>query len=333
MSPAGIPVSETGLRKGEPDRGRTRAPRQASPEWLAARRASVTSTDVGVLLGVSPYKSEWDLAAEKLGWIEPVEQTLPMKIGLALEPLIRSEYELQTGERLRRVRTLVRHPTIPWAVASPDYTVVGYPDMLVEAKWSLARRWADGLPQDVEAQVQWAMGCTGRRRAHVAALLGGNRFELFPVEFDQQLFDGLVEIGADFRARMKAGGPFAETSDSLKRRYPSDDGTEMVADSETADAVHTLIDVRGRRKALEADEERLEGLIKAVMAAASTLVGPGWKVYWRRTKDQTIVDWKSVADGLLRQLPETERDALVGIATTARPGFRPFRVVIEGGTE
>jgi putative phage-type endonuclease len=306
--------------------------RQGTPAWHRARREAVSSTDIGVLLGLSPYKSEWDLAAEKLGWIEPVDQTLPMRIGLALEPLIREEYEHQTGERLRRVHTLARHPSIEWAVASPDYTVVGRP-WLVEAKWSLARRWSDGLPQDVEAQVQWALGCTGRKRADVAALLGGSRLEVFEVAYDDALFEGLLDIAADFRGRLASGGPFAETSDSLKRRYPSDDGSEMHADLATIDAVTTLIDVRGRRKALEADEERLEGLIKASMATASTLVGPGWKVYWRRTKDREEVDWKSVADGLLRQLPETERDALVGIATTVRAGFRPFRVVVEGGSE
>jgi putative phage-type endonuclease len=309
----------------------TAAVRQGSPEWHAARKAAVSSTDLPALLGVSPWKSEWDVAAEKLGWIEPVEQTLPMKIGLALEPLIRAEYEHQTGERLRRVHTLARHPTIDWAVASPDYTVVGRP-WLVEAKWSLARRWTDGLPQDVEAQVQWAMGVTGRRRADVAALLGGSRLEVFEVGYDDALFEGLLDIAADFRGRLAAGGPFAETLDSLKRRYPGDDGGELYATPETDAAVRTLIDVRGRRKALEADEERLEVIIKAAMAAASTLVGQGWKVTWRRTKDVTTTDWKSVADGLLRQLPETDRDAIVGIHTMVRAGFRPFRVV-EGGMD
>jgi len=305
--------------------------RQGTAEWHEARRASVSSTDLAVILGLSPYRSEWDLAAEKLGTADPIEQTLPMRIGLALEPLIREEYERQTGERLRRVRTLARHPSIEWAVASPDYTVVGKP-WLVEAKWSLARRWNDGLPQDVEAQVMWAMGVTGRRRADVAALLGGTRLEVIPVEYDDDLFEGLLEVAADFRLRLLQGGPFSETLDSLKRRYPSDDGTELVADAETAEAVATLLDVRGRRKALEADDERLEALIKARMAEATTLVGPGWRIHWKQTKEVSTVDWKSVADGLLRTLPETDRTAIVGIHTSVRPGFRPFRLV-EGGSE
>ena len=305
--------------------------RQGTEEWITARRSSVSSTDIGVLLGLSPYRSEADLADEKLGRMERPGSSLAMRVGLALEPLIAAEYTRETGLRLRRSHTLVRHPRIEWAVASPDFYVVGRP-WLMEAKWSTARRWNDGLPQDVESQVQWQLGVTRRERCDVAALVG-YELHIYPVEFDDALFDGLIDIALEFRSRLQDGGPFSETLDSLKRRYPADDGTELVADDETAEAVLTLVDARGRRKALEADEERLEVLIKAAMGEATSLVGPGFRVTWKRTKDVETVDWKSVADGLLRQLPETERSALVGIATTVRPGFRPFRVVVEGGSE
>jgi hypothetical protein len=73
--------------------------RQGSLEWLGARRASVSATDAGVLLGLSRYRCEADLAAEKLGLAEPAEPSLPMRVGLALEPLIRDEYSDQAGER------------------------------------------------------------------------------------------------------------------------------------------------------------------------------------------------------------------------------------------
>jgi putative phage-type endonuclease len=304
---------------------------QGTPAWHDVRRESVSSTDLSAILGLSPYRSEADLADEKLNG-DRRESTLPMRIGLALEPVIKDEYERQTGLRLRRVRTLARHPRIPWAVASPDYAVVGR-HKLVEAKWTTSRRWNDGLPQDVESQVQWCLGVVGWREADVAALIGGRELSIFHVEYDDSVFEGLVEIAVDFRKRLAAGGPFSHSLESLKRAYPADDGSELVAGGLVLEAVTTLLDVRGRRKALEADEERLEILIKESMGEASVLVGPGFRVTWKRTKDREEVDWRSVADGLLRQLPETERTALVGIATTVRPGFRPFRVVVEGGSE
>lgn len=304
--------------------------RQGSTEWLEARRVAVSSTDLASILGLSPYRSESDLADEKLGRLEREAPSLPMRVGLALEPLIREEYERMTGARLRRVRILVAHPTIPWAVASPDYRVVGE-RQLVEAKWTSSSRWDAGLPQDVEAQVQWCLGVTGLERADVAVLVGGRELRIHPVEFDAELFEGLLELASGFRARLASGGPFAETLASLKRRYPRDDGSELAVDAELDAAVRTLLDVRGRLEALELDEERLEVLIRTAMGEAATAVGSGWRIYYRKEKERTIVDWQNLATGLLRGLPELEREAVLGLNTRTEPGRRPFKLIADKG--
>ena len=306
---------------------------QGTDEWLAARRGLITATDIGVLLGLNPWRCEADLAAEKLGTAEPVESNVRMRIGSALEPLIASEYEAMTGRRLRRVHGLWRHPTIEWAAASPDFTVTGE-KLLVETKWSGSRaRWADGLPEDVEAQATWQCFVAGYAACDVAALVG-DELRIHPVTADPELQEHLVAIAADFRRRLAEGGPFAESVESLKRRYPADDGTEIEADPDTAAAVEALWNLRGRRRQFEADEEVLETAIKTRMATATRLVGEGWSVSWKRTRDGTSTDWKALAAGLLNTLPESERAALVGLHTVVREGNRPFRIAWrEGDTE
>ena len=211
-------------------------------------------------------------------------------------------------------------------MASPDFFVVGRP-WLMEAKWSTSSRWRDGLPLDVESQVQWQLGVTCRERCDVAALVG-YELRIYPVEFDDAVFDGLIDIALDFRARLQDGGPFSETLDSLKRRYPADDGTEMVAGGLVAEAVTTLLDVRGRRKALEEDEDRLEVLIKESMGEAIDAHRPGLaRVRGSGRKTWSQMDWRSIADGLLRQ-PARDRARRAGRVahTTVRKGYRPFRV-------
>lgn len=309
--------------------GRRPGPRQGSAEWLEARRSLITATDIPVLLGLSPWKSEAQLAREKAG--EPAgESTVRMRIGTALEPLIADEYSRATGRGVRRFRGLVIHPRIAWAAASPDGRTVGE-RRLVELKWTGSRsRFADGLPQDIEAQVAWQLGVTGYPAADVAALVG-DELRIFPVDYDATLFERLVAIATDFRRRLETGGPMAENAASIKSRYPADNGAEMIADADLAVAVRALATVRTKRRALEADEERIETAIKGQMGECASLVGQGFRVTWKRTRDSEQVDWKSVADGLLRQLPEPERAALVGTHTSVRPGFRPFRVVWEEG--
>jgi putative phage-type endonuclease len=305
---------------------------QRTPEWYEERREAITSTDIPIILGLSPYKSEAALAREKAGTpdAEPVDLARErlMRLGLSLEAVVRSEEEIEHGIKLRRVNRLMTHPTLPWARTSLDFERVGE-RTIVEAKTTRAGRWDDGLPQDVEAQVRWQLGVTGYPRAHIAVLRSGSTLECFDVEHDPATFDGLVVIAEDFRRRLAEGGPFAENAASVKARYPADNGGEMVADTELADAVLALVSLRAQRKDIEQREEVIETAIKSRMGEVATLIGQGFRVTWKRTKDSETVDWKSVADGLLRQLPEPERTALVGIATTVRPGFRPFRVVTE----
>jgi putative phage-type endonuclease len=304
--------------------------RQGTPEWLEARRSLVTSTDIPVLLGLSPWKCEADLADEKLGNAEPQGWTLPMEMGTALQGLIGEYYSRLSGRRIRPVRRMWVHPDIEWAAASPDFRVVGE-RRLVEAKYTNSRtRFIDGLPQDVEAQVQWALGVSGFPVADVAVLHGSDSVSVGDeVRFDERLFADLVAVANNFRYRLAAGGPFSRDAARIRRDYPQDDGTEMVADDELAEAVLELLRLHAAKEDIEKAEERIQSAVQARMGEHARLVGPGFTVRWKTTKDIEKTDWKSLAGGLLRQLPNDQRDALVSVHTAISPGRRPFYVVKE----
>jgi putative phage-type endonuclease len=297
---------------------------QGSPEWLEARRRYITATDMAAIEGVSPWGCEQDVADEKtLGTV--TESTMQMRVGSALEGLILDGYTEKTGRPARHVRGLWVSRLHPWAAASPDATAAG---RLVELKWTGSRRrFADGLPEDVEVQARWQAMVAEVALVDVAVLVvGEDDVRVFTVERDATIEAYLIGKAEDFRARLAAGGPFAQSAESVKRRYPADDGSELAADADLDAAVRALWDLRGRRRQLEEDEAVLETAIKTRMADAARLVGDGWAVTWKRTKDREETDWKAVATGLLATLPETERVALVGLHSVVRPGFRPFRI-------
>lgn len=299
-----------------------------SPEWLAARRELITATDIAAIVGVDPWRSEGDVARAKLSG-ETVEPSIPMRVGSHLEPLIAELWAEREGIGVERWGELVVHPELPWAGATPDYRAAD--GRIVECKWSATpSRWRDGLPQEYEAQVRWQLGVTRAERATVAALVGKD-LVTHDVEHDEALWRQLVALAEDFRRRLAAGGPFRETKDSIARAYPRSEDIELDADADLTAAVRALLDVRGQIERLRETEERLETAIKARMGPASRLVGEGFVVTWRSTRDAEITDWRAVATALLRSLPEAERAALIGQHTTIRPGVRRF--IVRGGDD
>ena len=290
--------------------------RQGSTEWLEARRSLITATDLPVILGLSPWKCEQDLADEKLSG-NGQESTLAMRVGLALEDLILAAYSEQTGNKARRVHGLWTSRATPWAAASPDATAAG---RLVEAKFSGSRtRFSSGLPDDVACQVMWQLYVAETEYADVAALtVGEDRVKVYEVRADPTVQANLVVAAEDFRRRLAAGGPFAQSLDSLKRKYPADDGTEMIADSDMAEAVQAFLAVKASIEAGKKNAERLQLAIETRMGPAAVLIGDGFRVTWKRTKDRTEIDWEAVVKDVA---PPEE---VIARHTKVSPGRRPF---------
>lgn len=75
---------------------------QRSEEWLAWRAKGITASDIPVILGDSPYKTPWQLWAEKVGRINPpdISKNPHVKRGIRLEDKARQFSEKKKGEVL-----------------------------------------------------------------------------------------------------------------------------------------------------------------------------------------------------------------------------------------
>lgn len=298
---------------------------QGSDEWLAERRLGVTSTDIPAILGISPWSSEGDVARDKQGeTIEHDEATQRrFRLGHALEVVVRAEEVVEHGIALRRVHRFIVHKTDPILRTSLDFERVGE-RTIVEAKSTASRDWDNGLPEYVEAQVRWQMGVAGYPRAHVAALRYGRELVCHDVEHDEDTFAGLVTIAHDFWDRLRAGGPFSESRESVRRAWPVDNDQMIAADADLIEAVGQLLATRRDLELLRDFEDKLVTAIEMRMGEAAALVGPGWRVTWRRAKDANVVDYKSLANDALGLLQPETIEALMTRHTATRPGVRRF---------
>lgn len=159
-----------------------------SPEWHEARKG-ISGSDIGAILGVSPFKSTYTLWAEKRGLIsDHIEPSIAMRMGTLFEPAIRQLFAEQ-------------HSSIPvletgtWASnknpnykANPDGLIRDHEGNLgiLEIKHT-SQYWSE-LPRTYFEQVHWYLATLGLEFAIVAAVAGG-RYAEFSVTFDQEHAD------------------------------------------------------------------------------------------------------------------------------------------------
>lgn len=92
---------------------------QNTPEWLEFRKTRIGSSDAPAIMGVSPYRTKYQLYLEKKGLIEPDNKfNFAIDRGNRWEPVVRARYELWTGVS---VPPLVKvHPVYDFLSASLD---------------------------------------------------------------------------------------------------------------------------------------------------------------------------------------------------------------------
>ncbi len=301
---------------------------QRSPEWFALRADGITATDVSVIAGLNPYKTPFQLWAEKLGKYQPDPVGPAAVRGILLENTVAEFYEMETGRELRRSNGIVRLKDIPWVMASLDRTVVGE-DGLVEIKTSASPRWnIYPIPPEVEAQVQWQMFVTGAPWVDVAALLGGLVFRIQRVEADYEFQTRLYQKAIAFRDAVKNGTPPAlqgEDSDALASVIPWSGTDDFVAATDSIERLAALYAERQyESKLLDQELQNLAIGLKEVIGEKAGVYGEGWQATWKQNKPTVKTDWEAIAQIAKTVAPETYELALK-THTVEKPGARVFR--------
>lgn len=302
-------------------------------DWLAVRRTGIGGSDAAAAVGLNPYMSPLELWLDKTGRADGLpgpdsdETTSPTYWGTLLEPIVAASYTKQTGNKVRRVNAVLRHPTIPFMLANLDREIVGARDVqILECKTAGefgARLWRNGVPEYVELQVQHQLAVTGKTAAHVAVLLCGQALEVFRIERDERLIARLVELEARFWQFVEADTPppadGSESADrALRHLYPGHGGqVDFTGDVRLSSTFADLVAVRAEIEARQTVEAQLKQTIQQAMGNATRAVFETGEVSFKRSKDSSTVDVKR----LIADHPEYETRY-----TVPKPGSRRFLV-------
>ena len=270
--------------------------KQRTPEWHAARKTGIGGSDAPVVMGLSPWKTPYELFLEKTdAGYEPKPETEPMRWGKLLEPILRQEYERQTGRPIGGEPGLVRHPERDWMIASLDGDVPGRVVELKAPPWQVAG-WGepgtDQIPLPYLIQTHHYLVVTGRPIADVAVLLRAADFRIYTVEADAEIAERIIEAEAAFWALVQAGTPpeITTVEDATLRWGRAARPNSIVADAALLADIKRL---RQTRIELEAINERERAETAAVLAAIAdkgdtVIDGTGALLCtWKATKGST----------------------------------------------
>ena len=149
-------------------------------EWLKKREETIGSTDSAIILGLSPYKSVYELYAEKSGLVKP-DPTIGEKPavirGKKLEPLVRALFSATVEPVVYEENAIIINETVKYISFSPDGIIGTYdkPRAILEIKTGAIFGWTKSLiPVYYYAQCQHQLLVTPSAEfVHLCALVFG----------------------------------------------------------------------------------------------------------------------------------------------------------------
>ena len=299
-----------------------------APEPLD-RRTYIGSGDAAAILGVSPWKTAYQVWQAKTSPAPIIEtESKVMKRGKRLEPVVLEMLidEMPDLEIVARNRRHIDNK-LPYLAAEIDAEAVEAGDYVnVEIKTvhpSQASKWGeegtDEIPLWYAAQIEHALMVTRRQTCIVAALIGADDLRTYRVLRDEDLIDALREAEFNFWTQNIIGlqPPPLRTLSDINLMYQRDTGAQAIASDGIRQAVETLKALKASAKELEAQIEAQEIDVKAAMRDASVLVDSGGR---------RLATWKVVEREIFDQRAFTEANAELAQAFRKRIESRVFRV-------
>lgn len=266
---------------------------EVNAAWRAERRKGIGGSDVAALMGLSRYKSPYEVWAEKVGTVEAPDLSGSQAVewGNRLEPVVKAKFSEEHPQLLvRRLNGIIRSRERPWAQASLDYEVRD-PDEgwgVLEVKTVGLRRasdWDDGVPVYYQTQVAHYLGVTGRPFADVAVLIGGQEFRDYRMRREDLDVDFVARAVDEFWQRHVAAGipPEVGPGDgaALAAAHPTGDSFLVLEDSEVPEVKAYEVAAKRKRAACEAYDLAASRL-KARIGDAEGIETPTRRVVWQR---------------------------------------------------
>lgn len=246
-------------------------------EQKEIRKKGLGATDCAVVMGLSRYKTPYELWLEKTGRQEEAAILTDDRLHLrhAHEETISREYMRRRGVKLRRVNQTIFHKRLPFMLCNLDRVIIGQ-SKIIECKSAsgyMRAHWGengtDEAPIEYLLQVQHQMACAEYEDSDIAALIDIDDYRIYATPRNEKIIQKIEDACEKFWIdHVLADIPPAPTTrGDLKLMYPINNGNFIEADSNTLLLLNDLQNIKQNIKGLETDKEKIEKEIIEIIAA------------------------------------------------------------------
>lgn len=272
-------------------------------QWQAAHRDGLSASEIAAVMGLSPWESPFALHWRKRGGWDGVEETLQMRAGKALEPLITAEFQAAHPELTIVDCGMFAHSVRTWQLATPDRIAWGddlQPIVIEEKTAESADGWGDTgtteVPIHYYSQLQWQMDVLHARRGVLVVMIGHREIREYPIAYDGGDTVLMRNAGLQFLDDVRAGiAPDLDghpaTGKALRKLHPELEDREV----EIPDGL-AMSYLRTKRLAdrVEAHQRHVEHRLREVLGSARRGMHDGQRLVSRSMFERRSLDGKEL---------------------------------------
>lgn len=175
---------------------------QQTDEWLELRKKYIGSSDASVIMGISPWKTPYQLWQEKLSLIPPCKKTPAMERGLLLEEKARMIFEEVSGEIV--FPDIVLHENKFMMASLDGLSLNKKVQVEIKCPQSHQNHFVDSgkMPDIYYPQVQHQLECTGNEFSYYFSY-DGNTYYLLEIKRNEAYINMLIEKEYEFYQCLK----------------------------------------------------------------------------------------------------------------------------------
>lgn len=273
-------------------------------EWLKEREYGIGASEVGAILGLSPFETPFSLWLKKTKQVEREPENQAMKMGHLLEPVVSQLWEEATGQKVIKASAadiIYVHPEHDFMRATPDRIVRGRKKLL-EIKTTVTGIDPEDLPTHWVAQVIYQQYVTGIHDADLAYLVQGRYFGYVNIPYDEEFANFIAErVAAFWNENVLADKePDAISVDDFAFKG-SEPGKTVEADDKALNELLSLYKLNVTLNKDEADANGLKDALKLYMGDAESIVH----------EDAILATWKTGSRGRTFRLKERNIETLL----------------------